>query len=145
MPTTTNTPTSEPMKTLNDLLGALQRHRQRHRDHLRADDLVQVPAEAVGRAVLVDHGLGCRLHAAVALQAGRVGDAQRPRQVTSTGPTACRAADHFLQVAVAAELVDHVDLPAGGAVTRVGGVERGFLVEEVRVLSAAKLSTSTAE
>mmetsp|Transcript_23242 Transcript_23242/g.55076 ORF Transcript_23242/g.55076 Transcript_23242/m.55076 type:complete len:459 (+) Transcript_23242:487-1863(+) len=119
---------------LEGLVGPLQRHAQRHRDDLRADHLVEVPAEAVGRAVLGHHRRGRGLDAAVAGQAGGVGDAQRPGDVERGAGGGVAGARGFLQLGIAAELADDVHLPAGGAVARVGGVQRRLLVGELGML-----------
>ena len=62
-------------------LRILDRQRHGHGDDLRADDLVQFPAEAVGVAVELEHGCRRRRRDAVAGEAGGIADANRARDV----------------------------------------------------------------
>src|SRR3954447_609684 len=51
------------------VIGALQRHGERDRNYLRRDDLVQLPAKAISRAIQRDHCRRRRFWGAVASQA----------------------------------------------------------------------------
>src|SRR5207253_2463297 len=68
-------------ENLERVVGALDRQRARHRDDLRADDLVQLPAEAVGGPVELDHRLRRLGDRIMARKARRVLDLDRPREV----------------------------------------------------------------
>ena len=111
----------------------LDRHCHRHGNDLRADHLAELPAVAVARAVDLHHRRRGRLRGGVAAQAGAVLDGERPRQVEGRPGRRCARAHQLLALGVVAEVVDDVDFPFGGAVARVGRIERRFLVRVVGV------------
>ena len=108
-----------------------------HIDDLRADHFIHVPAEAVLRAVRLDHARGCGLGNAVALETARRLDADRSRREKHV-PIANLAETGLLwQFRVFAEVLDQGALETIGLIARVGRVERGLLVQEVLVFVAA--------
>src|SRR4029077_18342753 len=68
-------------ENLEGVISSLDGQGHRNGDDLCADHLVQLPAEAVRRAVELDHGLRGRVDGAVAVQAGGVLDLQGPGHV----------------------------------------------------------------
>src|SRR5437867_1228375 len=124
-------------ENLERVVRALDRQRAGHRDDLRADDLVQLPAEAVGGTVELDHRLRRLGDGIMARKAGRVLDLDRPCQVQRLPAGRVALADQLgpLDRSVA-KLVDDVGFPVGCPIARIGWIERRFLVAVIRILLA---------
>ena len=93
---TTKTPTSEAMKVAKVRAGVADRQVHRYRDDLGADDLVQVPAEAVQGPVGLDHQRRGDRRRALTGEAGGIadldgpGDVERAPQSTSAAGRSAR-------------------------------------------------------
>ena len=101
---------------------------------MRANHLVELPAEAVGCPVNLLHGLRCRRGRAVTDKTGFAADGKRPRQHQRRADR-CLPFDHYLALRrAAAERANDIGFPIRRAVRRVGRIERGLLVAIIRKL-----------
>src|SRR5882762_10195233 len=113
------------------LLCTLQRQVVGHADDLRTNGFVQLPAEAVVTAVFLYHGRRRGPGGTMALEAVRIENSQRTREIECLAGRGVALTDQLLGLGVRAEVVDDIHLPIDGAIAQVTRIERGFFVRIV--------------
>src|SRR5580692_8427347 len=110
------------------LIGAGQRHPERDRDDLRADNFTQFPAKSILRAIEGDHRRGGILGCAVAAEANLAADFQRmgERQKLPSRGVAYR--HRFRLAGIVAKTVDDVGFPIRRPVVDISRVERRLAI-----------------
>ena len=118
-------------ENLEYIVGTLKRDGGRYRYDLRADYIVYLPAEAIDGTVGVDHRPGRGIGRAVADNARRILDLDRPRQIQRASFGRVSLSVSLEPGRYLPESVDHIDLPIGGAVAWIGRIERRILLAHV--------------